>query len=287
MFRTGKAVLMATVAMSAGAPLAAQEVFDLDPIRVEAEEAQATLGNRVIGTEQIEERNPATMADVFNGESAIITSGGASIAQKIMVQGIEESLLSVTIDGARQNKSAFHHTGNVLLDPSLLKAVEVSEGLAPADAGPGALGGALAYTTKDARDLLEPGQEALVPTKVLSPDLQTSRAFLVGTARRECLTPGCSHGGIRVEAVDTPFVTFTGDNGEAFTSFTSTSGFDGCVKRKKISLIGNILYEVYHRFNFLSRCGKFLCELGSFIRMLYSLCCYFGRFLNLIGNFSD
>ncbi|MCA0870061.1 TonB-dependent receptor [Seohaeicola saemankumensis] len=157
MFRTGKAVLMATVAMSAGAPLAAQEVFDLDPIRVEAEEAQATLGNRVIGTEQIEERNPATMADVFNGESAIITSGGASIAQKIMVQGIEESLLSVTIDGARQNKSAFHHTGNVLMDPTLLKQVEVTSGLAPADAGPGALAGSIAYETKDARDFLEPG----------------------------------------------------------------------------------------------------------------------------------
>ncbi|WP_321170028.1 TonB-dependent receptor domain-containing protein [Sedimentitalea xiamensis] len=73
----------------------------------------------------------------------------------MFVNGIEESLLSVTIDGARQNKSAFHHTGNILLDPALLKSAEVSEGIAPADAGPNALAGGLAYTTKDARDFLE------------------------------------------------------------------------------------------------------------------------------------
>lgn len=157
MFRTLKAILMATSAVAVATPLAAQEAFDLDPIRVESDEAQATLGNRVIDSDQIEERNPSTMSDVFTGESAITTSGGASIAQKVLVQGIEESLLAVTIDGARQNKSAFHHTGNVLMDPALLKQVEVTSGLAPADAGPGALAGSIAYETKDARDLLEPG----------------------------------------------------------------------------------------------------------------------------------
>ena len=95
---------------------------------------------------------------MFRGESSITSSGGAPIAQKVFVNGIEESLLSVTIDGARQNKSAFHHTGNVLIDPALLKKVEVSEGIAPADAGPQSLGGGIAYTTKDARDLLDAGE---------------------------------------------------------------------------------------------------------------------------------
>lgn len=85
------------------------------------------------------------------------TSGGAAIAKKVYVNGIEESLLNVTIDGARQNKSAFHHTGNVLIDPGLLKAVEITSGLAPADNGPGGVGGSIAYTTKDAADLLDAG----------------------------------------------------------------------------------------------------------------------------------
>ena len=140
-------------------PLAAQDTvpFDLGVIRIETDQAQAVLGNDKVTEEEIEARNPATTADVFAGESAVTASGGAPIGQKVFVNGIEESLLNVTIDGARQNKSAFHHTGNVLLDPELLKSVEISAGLAPADAGPGGLGGSIAYTTKDARDLLEDG----------------------------------------------------------------------------------------------------------------------------------
>lgn len=129
----------------------------LEEIRIEAPEAQAVLGNDRITEEEIEARNPASTKDVFIGESAVTTSGGAAISQKVYVNGIDESLLSVTIDGARQNKAAFHHAGHVLLDPELLKQVEVSKGLAPADAGAGALAGSIAYETKDASDLLEDG----------------------------------------------------------------------------------------------------------------------------------
>lgn len=141
-------------------PAMAQEVeeeYELQDIRIEVGEAQKVLGNLEITDEDIDQRNPASIKDVFAGESAISASGGAAIAQKVFVNGIEESLLNVTIDGARQNKSAFHHTGNVLIDPGLLKAVEVSSGLAPADQGPGGLAGSIAYTTKDAADLLEEG----------------------------------------------------------------------------------------------------------------------------------
>lgn len=154
----GKAWLLASAAILVPmAQLQAQEVIELDAIRVESEAAQQVLGNTTVTQEDLEQRNPASMADVFEGESEITASGGASIAQKVFVHGIEESLLSITIDGARQNKSAFHHTGNVLIDPALLKQVEVSSGLAPADQGPGALGGSVAYETKDARDLLKIG----------------------------------------------------------------------------------------------------------------------------------
>ncbi|MCP9484094.1 TonB-dependent receptor [Shimia sp. CNT1-13L.2] len=150
-------ILMASTALVSPAFAEEAGVYELEEIRIEGQEAQELLGNAQVTEEEIAARNPSTMQDVFNGESAITSSGGAAIAQKVYVNGIEESLLSVTIDAARQNKSAFHHAGNVLIDPSLLKAVEVSSGLAPADSGPGAMAGSIAYTTKDARDLLEPG----------------------------------------------------------------------------------------------------------------------------------
>ena len=150
--------LLCTTVLCQGSAAIAQDVVDLGTIRIGAPDAQAVLGNSEITEADIENRNPSSTKDVFAGESSITASGGAAIGQKVFVNGIEESLLSVTIDGARQNKSAFHHTGNVLLDPELLKRVEVSEGLAPADAGPGALAGSIAYETKDASDLLAEGK---------------------------------------------------------------------------------------------------------------------------------
>ncbi|MCO6384673.1 TonB-dependent receptor domain-containing protein [Oceanicola sp. 502str15] len=152
-----RAILLASVSALAANAAAAQEVIDLEAIRVEADAAQDALGNVEISSEEIAERNAASTDELFAGQSEIIASGGAVIAQKVLVHGLEESNLAVTIDGARQNKGAFHHTGNVPLDPFLLKRVQVSSGLAPADAGPGALAGIIAYETKDARDLLEPG----------------------------------------------------------------------------------------------------------------------------------
>ena len=59
---------------------------------------------------------------------------------------------------AKQNNKIFHHSATTLIDPSLLKAVSIDPGVAPADAGPGALGGAVQYETKDVRDLLEDGK---------------------------------------------------------------------------------------------------------------------------------
>lgn len=150
--------LLASTALASPVFAEDTDVTYLGEIRIEGLDAQAALGNVEITSDKIEGRNPSSMKDVFVGESAITSSGGAAIAQKVFVHGIEESLLSVTIDGARQNKSAFHHTGNILLDPGLLKSVEISSGLAPADAGAGAMAGSIAYETKDASDLLEDGQ---------------------------------------------------------------------------------------------------------------------------------
>ncbi|KRS18205.1 TonB-dependent receptor domain-containing protein [Roseovarius indicus] len=150
-------ILTGAVAATGAAQAQEADPYFLGTLRIESSAAQALLGNEEIDEEDLDNRNAATTKDVFAGESSITASGGAAIAQKVYVNGIEESLLSITIDGARQNKSAFHHTGNVLLDPALLKRVEVSEGIAPADAGPGALAGRIAYETKDAGDLLEEG----------------------------------------------------------------------------------------------------------------------------------
>lgn len=108
--------------------------------------------------EDLDRRNPQDVKQVFAGESGVSVGGSLPMNQKIYVNGIEETNLAVSIDGARQNNKVFHHNGTTLIDPSLLKAVRVDPGVAPADAGAGALGGAIVYETVDVDDVLEPGR---------------------------------------------------------------------------------------------------------------------------------
>lgn len=108
--------------------------------------------------EDLDRINPSDLQDIFAAEPGVSVGSSIPMSQKVYVHGVEETNLAVTIDGGRQNNKIFHHNGTNLIDPSLLKAVSIDAGVAPADAGPGALGGAIAYETKDAADLLAPGQ---------------------------------------------------------------------------------------------------------------------------------
>lgn len=153
------ACLLATTAILAAAPVAAQQATEgavLAPISVTATEVAP--GGVQIRSEQIERSNPASIKDVFDSEAAVNVGGGSDVSRKVYVNGVEDTNLNVKIDGARQVNSAFHHLGTAIIDPGLLKAVRIETGVGPADVGPGALGGSIAYETKDARDLLGPGQ---------------------------------------------------------------------------------------------------------------------------------
>ncbi|MFD1379960.1 TonB-dependent receptor [Fodinicurvata halophila] len=109
-----------------------------------------------IGQQDLERRNPSTMRDVYAGESSVSVGGAIPASQKVYVNGIEENNLAVTLDGSSQNNTVFHHNGNNLIDPSLLKQVRVEPGVASADSGPAALGGAIVYETVDVDDVLAP-----------------------------------------------------------------------------------------------------------------------------------
>ena len=122
--------------------------------------AEGTVGTNVIAItrEEFEKKQPSDLQEVFSGEPGVAVGGSIPSTQKIFVNGVDETNLAVTVDGSRQNNKVFHHNGTYLLDPALLKAVTVQPGVAPADAGPGALGGSMGFETVDAIDLLEPGR---------------------------------------------------------------------------------------------------------------------------------
>ncbi|AWU96508.1 TonB-dependent receptor [Azospirillum ramasamyi] len=141
----------------APAPVASSggDAMALDPVSVSAAAlAPSAPAQIVIGEKELELKNPTDLREVFAGEPAIRVGSSVPMSQKVYVDGVEETNLSVNIDGSRQNNKVFHHNGTTLIDPVFLKTVRVDAGVAPADAGPGALAGSIAYETKDARDFL-------------------------------------------------------------------------------------------------------------------------------------
>ncbi|MCY4324689.1 MAG: TonB-dependent receptor, partial [Betaproteobacteria bacterium] len=77
--------------------------------------------------------------------------------QTAYIRGIDDDGIITLIDGRRQNFSSTHD-GRFYIDPVLLKSVEVVRGAASASYGGGAIGGVVAFETKDAADFLQPGQ---------------------------------------------------------------------------------------------------------------------------------
>lgn len=111
----------------------------------------------------IDDYTPAQQAshlsDFLNVVPGVTIGGTSSINQRIRIRGLEDSNLKVTIDGARQEGKLFYHMGDITIDPDLLKQAEVSVGNNSVTLGNDAIGGAVAFKTVDAADLLKPGQK--------------------------------------------------------------------------------------------------------------------------------
>lgn len=110
-----------------------------------------------------EDYTPAQQASHLNEFLEVVpgvsVGGTSSVNQRIRVRGLDDTNLKVTIDGARQEGALFYHMGDVTIDPDLLKQSEVSVGNNSVTLGNDALGGAVAFETVDAADLLKPGQK--------------------------------------------------------------------------------------------------------------------------------
>jgi len=129
----------------------------LEPIALTAD-GMPSVSQVAIADDQIDDARNGTMKDIFRAEPSVIVGGGMAITERVFVNGIDQQQLAVTVDGAAQNNRMFHHAGTNVIDPGLLKAARVDAGVAPADAGFGALAGSIAYETKSAIDMLEDGQ---------------------------------------------------------------------------------------------------------------------------------
>lgn len=99
------------------------------------------------------------LSDFLEVVPGVSVGGTSSVNQRIRVRGLDDTNLKVSIDGARQEGALFYHMGDVTIDPDLLKQTEVAVGNNSVTLGNDALGGAVAFKTVDAADLLKPGQK--------------------------------------------------------------------------------------------------------------------------------
>ncbi len=149
----------ALVIVAGTCPAHSQETVALTPILVQGTDLDTDPTTETVTVEDLKRVQASTISDIFRNVPEVSVSGGSqAAAQKVYVRGLEATNLNVTIDGARQGRGFSRHHGHLNIDPDLLKQVEVEAGTGNALSGPGALGGAIRFRTKDAADLLVAGE---------------------------------------------------------------------------------------------------------------------------------
>ncbi|MEL0649390.1 TonB-dependent receptor [Pseudoalteromonas agarivorans] len=115
--------------------------------------------NLTVSAEEIDQYQANDLADIFRYSPSVSVGGSVGVAQKIYIRGVEDSLLNITVDGAQQTSTLFHHIGRVTIDPDLLQQIDVQAGAGEATSGPGAIGGSIRFKTKNAQDLLQEDEQ--------------------------------------------------------------------------------------------------------------------------------
>lgn len=177
--RTGLLLTAATAAALCSQPVAAQEA-------TESGGFFQMLGRIILGTgtakvaidtpqavtaleqEDLDQKQPETLSDLFKGVPGVQTAGASAraLGQAFNIRGVgvteeaaSEDRIKVTVDGAPKFFEGYR-MGAFFGDLELFKRVEILRGPASSTLyGSGAIGGVVAFTTKDASDYLVDGQD--------------------------------------------------------------------------------------------------------------------------------
>ena len=117
---------------------------------------QIIADNLALGEGDIEIRQADHLSDLFRPIPGVDVGGTHSVNTRINFRGLDDRDLNVFIDGALQTNYLYHHMGNLLINPDILKSADIQLGTNSVIHG--GLGGAIRFETKDAADLLAPGR---------------------------------------------------------------------------------------------------------------------------------
>ncbi|QKF82597.1 TonB-dependent receptor domain-containing protein [Halarcobacter ebronensis] len=110
-----------------------------------------------LGENSIETKQADHLSDLLRDLPGVDVGGTHSINNRINIRGLQDENLDITLDGAKiQNANMFHHIGNLLINPDILKRANIQVGTNSVVNG--SLGGSVAFETKDGKDMLTDGK---------------------------------------------------------------------------------------------------------------------------------
>jgi len=155
----GNPIKFAPLAVAISLSLSSVASYGDDDKDIETIVVVGQTTNTVITPDELDKYQANDLEDIFRLVPSVTVGGSLGIAQKVYIRGMEDTLLNVTVDGAPQTSTLFHHIGRISIDPDLLKEVEVQAGAGEATAGAGAIGGAIRFKTKSINDVLDYDQD--------------------------------------------------------------------------------------------------------------------------------
>lgn len=136
--------------------LNAQEATEIEDVTVW--ETQVVSSSLNLGENAIETKQADHLSDLLRDLPGVEVGGSHSINNRINMRGLQDEDLSITLDGAKiQNVNMFHHIGNLLINPDILKKADIQVGTNSVVSG--SLGGSVAFETKDGKDMLDKGKD--------------------------------------------------------------------------------------------------------------------------------
>ncbi|WP_150539267.1 TonB-dependent receptor domain-containing protein [Actinobacillus vicugnae] len=132
----------------------------LDLIQVVESNTGAKSKTNVVTLKDIQKSNATDLKGLLKNEPSIGFGSGNGTSQWITLRGWGQDQIDIKIDNAYSDAQMFHHQGRfTLIDPTLIKRIDVQKGAGSASAGIGATSGSISVTTVDAKDLLKDGQD--------------------------------------------------------------------------------------------------------------------------------
>ncbi|ROL96836.1 TonB-dependent hemoglobin/transferrin/lactoferrin family receptor [Pseudomonas protegens] len=114
----------------------------------------------VVDRQQLDDAQVNTLATALRTLPNVNYGGGPrAAAQSPAIRGLQGPRIILTVDGARRNNDGGVNTP-LLIDPDLIRQIDVVRGPMSAAYGSGGLGGVMAIETLNADDILDPGQSS-------------------------------------------------------------------------------------------------------------------------------